>query len=522
MSYSYGNYFSNGNPKSLNECFWAKDYEESNSSRHDVWWIAFYSGPNVNGNPRITFIHKLDRWQTTHPRDIDRRIPRMFCDDWLWIFEENHIAWRCPDFLPDNNDHCHRNIEQSAQMSFRKKDNQQKHLRFNETNEEIILNDEVQNCEHYYRESIAEMKENQEISLDDFIADIVVSLDAKYKELLCAETEIEKMGATAPNIKGAETPKIQGAGSPYIEGAQAETPYIEGAGSPYIEGAQAETPYIEGAGSPYIEGAQAETPYTLGATSPDNLNIIEAPNPSSSPFGGTSSPIVPISELHEGHEVGGTTVSSPTPPDVVLISAIPQVPEVGGTSVSNPDYSRLAKIEKGKCILQRWSALHKKDSSSPRIDVAAAPSPRDGIGVISLSSSDGPNIGIGSALFPRAGIGVTSPTTLQKRLGTAATLPSRAGIGVPPAPAGLSNAIPLAGSAYAGVYPFSTAATDLSYDFAADSPDNPFGPFNSPSTASSGVYPFHCTAAAFGFDDDNPHDYTTAFYYRRISSASGG
>ena len=26
---------------------------------------------------------------------------------WLWIFEENHIAWRCPDFLPDNNDHCH-------------------------------------------------------------------------------------------------------------------------------------------------------------------------------------------------------------------------------------------------------------------------------------------------------------------------------------------------------------------------------------------------------------------------------
>ena len=489
MSYSYGNYFSNGNPKSLNECFWAKDYEESNSSRHDVWWIAFYSGPNVNGNPRITFIHKLDRWQTTHPRDIDRRIPRMFCDDWLWIFEENHIAWRCPDFLPDNNDHCHRNIEQSAQMSFRKKDNQQKHLRFNETNEEIILNDEVQNCEHYYRESIAEMKENQEISLDDFIADIVVSLDAKYKELLCAETKIEKMGATAPNIKGAETPKIQGAGSPYIE------------------------------------GAQAETPYTLGATSPDNLNIIEATNSSSSPCGGTSSPIVPISELHEGHEVGGTTVSSPTPPDVVLISAIPQVPQVGGTSVSNPDYSRLAKIEKGKCILQRWSALHKKDSSSPRIDVAAAPSPLDGIGVISLSSSDGPNIGIGSALFPRAGIGVTSPTTLQKRLGTAATLPSRAGIGVPPATAGLSNAIPLAGSAYAGVYPFSTAATDLSYDFAADSPDNPFGPFNSPSTASpgsAGLYPFHRTEAAFGFDDDNPHDYTTAFYYRRISSASGG
>ena len=40
MSYSYGNYFSNGNPKSLNECFWAKDYEESNSSRHEVWWIA--------------------------------------------------------------------------------------------------------------------------------------------------------------------------------------------------------------------------------------------------------------------------------------------------------------------------------------------------------------------------------------------------------------------------------------------------------------------------------------------------
>ena len=114
-----------------------------------------------------------------------------------------------------------------------------------------------------------------------------------------------------------------------------------------------------------------------------------------------------MSELHGGHEVGGTSVSPSTPPNVVLISAIPQVPQVGGTSVSNPDYSRLAKIEKGKCILQRWSALHKKDSSSQRIDVAAAPSPRVGIGVISLSSSDGPNIRIGAALFPRAGIGVT-------------------------------------------------------------------------------------------------------------------
>ena len=62
---------------------------------------------------------------------------------------------------------------------------------------------------------------------------------------------------------------------------------------------------------------------------------------------------------------------------------------------------------------------------------------------------------------------------------------SRACIGVPPPTAGLSNAIPLAGSAYAGVYPFSTAATDLTYDIAADSPDNPFGPFPSPSTASS-------------------------------------
>ena len=62
-----------------------------------------------------------------------------------------------------------------------------------------------------------------------------------------------------------------------------------------------------------------------------------------------------------------------------------------------------------------------------------------------------------------------------------------------------SNATPLAGSTYAGVYPFSTAATDLTCDFAAYSPDNPFGPFTPPSTASSGsagVYPFHCTDAA--------------------------
>ena len=39
-------------------------------------------------------------------------------------------------------------------------------------------------------------------------------------------------------------------------------------------------------------------------------------------------------------------------------------------------------------------------------------------------------------------------------------------IGVPPAMAGLSNASPMAGSAYASVYPFSTAATELNYDFA--------------------------------------------------------
>ena len=105
----------------------------------------------------------------------------------------------------------------------------------------------------------------------------------------------------------------------------------------------ATTPNIQGAVSPYILGATS--PYILGAKSPDNLNIIEVPNPSSSPFGGTSSSIIPVSELHEGHEVGGTSVSLPTPPEVVLIFAIPQVPQVGGTSILSPNYSRLAKIE---------------------------------------------------------------------------------------------------------------------------------------------------------------------------------
>ena len=62
------------------------------------------------------------------------------------------------------------------------------------------------------------------------------------------------------------------------------------------------------------------------------------------------------------------------------------------------------------------------------------------------------------------------------------------GIGVPPATTGLSNATPLAGSTYAGVYPFSTAATDLTYDFAAYSPDHLYVPSSQR----------HCTPADVG------------------------
>ena len=47
----------------------------------------------------------------------------------------------------------------------------------------------MQNLEDNFRESITKMKENQEISFDDFVADIVVGLDSKYKELFCAEIE---------------------------------------------------------------------------------------------------------------------------------------------------------------------------------------------------------------------------------------------------------------------------------------------------------------------------------------------
>ena len=79
-----------------------------------------------------------------------------FVNDWLWIFKKNHIGWCFTNILPDKIDDYHRNIEELPQ----KKVNQQKHVHFNETIEEIIL-DEVQNCGHYYRESIAEMRKNK-------------------------------------------------------------------------------------------------------------------------------------------------------------------------------------------------------------------------------------------------------------------------------------------------------------------------------------------------------------------------
>ena len=112
------------------------------------------------------------------------------------------------------------------------------------------------------------MKDNQEISFDDFIADIVIGLDAKFCTWRKVQNEMEKMGATSPNIEGAETPNI----------------------------VNAIWSYIEGAGSPNIVGALS--PCILGSTSPDYLNIIEQPNPLSSPFGRTSSTIVPMSYLH--------------------------------------------------------------------------------------------------------------------------------------------------------------------------------------------------------------------------------
>ena len=53
----------------------------------------------------------------------------------------------------------------------------------------MFLDYAVQNLEDNFRESLTKMKENQKISFDDFIADIVVGLDSKYKELFCAEIE---------------------------------------------------------------------------------------------------------------------------------------------------------------------------------------------------------------------------------------------------------------------------------------------------------------------------------------------
>ena len=146
-----------------------------------------------------------------------------------------------------------------------------------------------------------------------------------------------------------------------------------------------------------------------------------------------------------------------------------------------------------------------------RIRNDTTPSPREAIGVSAIpTSSSGPDIGYGAAPPPRTGIGVFH-----------ADLPSRTGIGVSPATAGLGNANLLAGSAYAGVYPISTASMD--YDFSADSPDNPIIPIVSPSTASFGSAGacgfFIAKDSSFGFDADNPRDYIAD---NHVSFASRG
>ena len=175
---------------------------------------------------------------------------------------------------------------------------------------------------------------------------------------------------------------------------------------------------------------------------------------------------------------------------------------------------RSEKIAAGKRILQQYLLRTPRDflSSPPSNNKAPFSNWLSSRGGMEISSdvlnikikNDKPHIGDGdyAATPPRISIAVCAlvDTVISIKQddafsATGTTLPTPTGIGVdarqkhslPPPTAGMGAAIPMAGSAGAGVYSFSL----VDKDFAADSPDNP---------DRRGIYP----SGIFAFVPDNP------------------
>ena len=174
-------------------------------------------------------------------------------------------------------------------------------------------------------------------------------------------------------------------------------------------------------------------------------------------------------------------------------------PQRGGTTSLTSSASiqrRSEKIAAGKRILQQYLLRTPRDFLSSPLSNNKAPfsnrlSSRGGLEISSdvlniKIENDKQHIGDGdyAATPPRISIAVCAlvDTVINIKQddafsATGTTLPTPTSIGVdsrqkrslPPPTAGMGAAIPMAGSAGAGVYPFLIADKD----FAADSPDNP-------------------------------------------------
>jgi hypothetical protein len=184
----------------------------------------------------------------------------------------------------------------------------------------------------------------------------------------------------------------------------------------------------------------------------------------------------------------------PTPADVEPISNFHSDNIVcSSTSVVDQNLlmdNRQAKIARGKRLLHDYRASKTLQAPTQVHEAGwTSISPLLGVDVPStVISSIGPSFGIGAAHplcihlgEPPATAGKSAADNLAgsayagvdpfSASGINAALPPRTGIGVPPPLAGLSTAKSMADSASAGVFPF--FATDAAYDYAADTPDNP-------------------------------------------------